>query len=194
MPTGTEIFCHAVKDLGPDEALVWLRDTIAGDRPPPAKPDDVSWPSLVEWSIWTVRDDRRWAPFRLLLTEQLDQLPGGPGYIEWGYAPYTSHARKAIQLRCRLIEEHGPEADDPVRDPAIVFAWVDDQLTLELPNALQLAENVRGAGSTSSREDIARLYYLRQPLLITRGITDTPDVTVPVHLRAWYESVESLRG
>lgn len=198
MPTDAEHFLQELLRIGPGQALAWLDTVVRNERADPPKPPELSWVTVVdgvETLVWQV--DRAWALFALRLLERFDTLPGAPASHRQGDPgngqPYPSDLRppewirKAVQMRCRLIEEAGPRTGDEMLDPAPVFDWVRQGLTLGL------AEALRSASTPTNRADAATVYFIRQRLLLTDAMKATAGVTIPDDLRDWYRHADQLR-
>jgi len=198
VPTAAEHFRQQLVRIGPVQALAWLDAVARNEEADPARPPELSWMTVadgVEHLVWHV--DRAWARFAVRLLERFDTLPGAPARHRQTNPETGQHyasdlgpptwIRKAMQMRCRLIEEGGPRTGDEVLDPAVVFDWVRDGLTLDL------AEAVRLASTPTDRADVAIVYFIRQRLVLSDAMTATPGVTIPNDLRDWYRQVDLLR-
>lgn len=153
-----------VLSLSGGEALEWFLAVSAKRRPTPV---DFDWLGLAKGAALRARIADRdqslaWAELCAAVYQQL-------GSVE----PNASHDIGEMYCRVAMIELHGEQSGDDLRDPETVYCWFRETLPKSYEETLQLRERLMDEITDDYVNDVVKpLQAVKKRLTIIRAMPD----------------------
>lgn len=157
-----------VLSLTGEKALAWYQAIASGKR---ATASDFQWQSLAQGAALRARiteadESLAWAE---LATSVFDRLASE--------TPAGSFAESSMYCRVAMIEKHGVQANDRLRDPAMLFQWFREEQPADYEGTLRLIQRLTDEMSEDfEAEIVSPLRNIKSRLNVIRALPSTCEV------------------